>query len=63
MANNLVKKDDVIINTLKEMIGPDEKVQKVSRRTIIKTDIGVHTAWEVYKPNGNKALFTSTKKN
>lgn len=63
MSNKLMNiVGDVAISTLKNMISPDEKVKQVSRRTVVITDKGEHTVWEVVKKSGATAIFSNSKK-
>lgn len=57
---NIIK--DLAISTLKDMIGSDEEVKQISRKTTVKTNKGEHTVWEIGKKNGDVAVFSHSKK-
>ena len=61
MSNDLIRNSgNVIVNILKEMIKPEEVVEQISRKTTVKTDVAVHTVWEIAKKSGT-AIFRKTK--
>ena len=62
MSNNLSKiTENKSLNLLfQSMINPDEIIKKVSRKTTVTTNAGVHTVWQVAQKSGI-ATFTHTK--
>lgn len=63
MGNSLTKLEvDTASSKLKDMIGSEEKVQQISRKTTVKTNEGEHTVWEIGKKNGDVVMFSHSKK-